>query len=305
MFFTKPQHLLHLILLLTLSVSVRAEAPLRVLSSITPLQLIAGEVLTNVGTAEVLLPAGASPHQYALRPSEVRNIQDADIVIWVGPSLERFLMKPLQQTPAQVITLLPEDPAAHSDEQHSEHGHEDDEHHHHGGIDPHIWLSPAHALEIAEQIVQQAIKLRPQAKAQLEKNLLSFALALAEQDQQLMARFSALSEAGFMTFHDAYGHFVKHYHLNQLGSFTVNPSRKPGARRLAELRQTLADSGARCVFSEPQFSAAIIQSVTKGMAVNVTELDPLGQAFSPAPGAYLAFLGTFGEKIAECLKNPQ
>ena len=69
--------LLGLLLCLTL---VGAHAEVRVLTSIKPLQLIAAAVQDGVGTPEVLLPPGASPHNFALRPSDVRRVQEVELL---------------------------------------------------------------------------------------------------------------------------------------------------------------------------------------------------------------------------------
>ncbi|MEA9979112.1 zinc ABC transporter substrate-binding protein, partial [Pseudomonas sp. RTS4] len=77
------------VIVVALSASVlmisSANADVRVLTSIKPLQLIAAAVQDGVGKPEVLLPPGASPHNYALRPSDVRRVGDVDLLYWIGP----------------------------------------------------------------------------------------------------------------------------------------------------------------------------------------------------------------------------
>ena len=60
-----------------------AQAEVRVLTSIKPLQLIAAAVQDGVGEPEALLPPGASPHHYALRPSDMRRVQEVDLLYWI------------------------------------------------------------------------------------------------------------------------------------------------------------------------------------------------------------------------------
>lgn len=62
------------------------QADVKVLTSIKPLQLIAAAVQDGVAIPEVLLPPGASPHNYALRPSDVRKVQSVDLLYWIGPA---------------------------------------------------------------------------------------------------------------------------------------------------------------------------------------------------------------------------
>ena len=72
-----------------------ARAEVSVLTSIKPLQLVAAAIQDGVGQPDVLLPPGASPHQYALRPSDVRRLREVQLFYWIGPDLENFLPKVL------------------------------------------------------------------------------------------------------------------------------------------------------------------------------------------------------------------
>ncbi|WP_178969471.1 zinc ABC transporter substrate-binding protein ZnuA [Neptunomonas phycophila] len=294
------------------------EKPPSVVASIIPVQLIASDLLDGIVEPKVLLPAGASPHQYSLKPSDARMLTNADVVIWIGPELERFLVKPLSQTSALTIKLLTEemihsgeedvDEHEHEHEHHHEEGHHEEEHydeegdgHDHGGVDPHIWLDPHHALAIADAIHAALVQHFPHLKALLDQNLDRFTASLIQQDRALMSAFAPLSDRGFLVFHDAYGRFIEHYNLMQLGSVTINPSRKPGAKHLGELRDTVESSQAVCVFSEPQFSSAVVASIVAGTGAKVSEVDPLGQNVVLGAGAYQRFLADFAQPFYTCL----
>ncbi|MEK6213069.1 MAG: zinc ABC transporter substrate-binding protein, partial [Vibrio fluvialis] len=70
-----------------------------ILTSIKPIQMITHELTAEVSEPDVLLSANASPHDYALRPSDVKRIHQASLVIWFGPDLEPFLEKVLSSHP--------------------------------------------------------------------------------------------------------------------------------------------------------------------------------------------------------------
>ena len=80
-------------LLFMLSMLSLPSYAITVLTSIKPIQMITTELMLGVGTPEVLVPNNASPHDYALRPSDVKRISHADLVIWYGHDLESFLEK--------------------------------------------------------------------------------------------------------------------------------------------------------------------------------------------------------------------
>lgn len=86
---------------------VQAE-PRSVVASILPVQSLVAGLVDGIHRVDVLLPVSASPHGYAMRPSEARLLQNADLVVWVGPDLETFLERPLSEPRAgrEVISLM-------------------------------------------------------------------------------------------------------------------------------------------------------------------------------------------------------
>ena len=124
-----------------------AETP-QVVADIAPVHSLVSMVMGDLGEADLILPPGASPHGYAMRPSSARALQDADLVFWVGEALTPWLERPLSTLPdhGHVVELmeLPEVihlefregadlHAAHGDAGHDDHGDEDhgDEDHGH------------------------------------------------------------------------------------------------------------------------------------------------------------------------------
>lgn len=77
------------------SVSARADVP-KVVATIVPIHSLAASVMQGVGTPELLLPGGASPHAYSMKPSDARKLRQANVIFWVGPNIESFLTKPIK-----------------------------------------------------------------------------------------------------------------------------------------------------------------------------------------------------------------
>ncbi len=133
------------LLALGISTSASASDGLKVVASIKPLHALVAAVMDGVGTPSLLLRNPASAHHFSLRPSEARLLQNADLVFWIGPSLETPLQKILDAVAPQAqsevmmqtkgLTLLAMGIAKHDD--HAAH----DEH----AMNPHIWLDPVNA----------------------------------------------------------------------------------------------------------------------------------------------------------------
>ncbi len=120
-----------------------AEVP-NVAVDIAPVHSLVARVMEGVGTPELIIPAGASPHEYSLRPSEAAALQDADLVFWMGEDLAPWLENAVDTLAddADVTELLHADGTmlldfrenalfeahAHGDDDHDDHDHDHEEH---------------------------------------------------------------------------------------------------------------------------------------------------------------------------------
>ncbi|SFQ40358.1 zinc transport system substrate-binding protein [Geopseudomonas sagittaria] len=316
-----------------------ALAEVRVLTSIKPLQLIAAAVQDGAGTPEVLLPPGASPHHYALRPSDIRRVREADLLYWIGPDLEVFLPRVLEgrEQPSLAVQGIPGlhlrhfgEAHRHADEQHAEehdehaheehaaeehagHGHDDhadadavEEHdaaHRPGSLDAHLWLLPANARVIAARMAADLAKADPANAARYQANLAAFEQRLAALDDRLRARLAPLKDKPFFVFHEAFDYFEEAYGLQHAGVFAVSAEVQPGARHVAAMREQLQAAGPSCVFSEPPLRPRLAQTLSAGLPVRLAELDALGFALQAEAGGYERLLEKLGDGLAGCLEK--
>jgi len=296
--------------LLASAVMVAGQATAAVVTSIRPLGFIASAIADGVTPTEVLLPDGASPHDFALRPSDIQRLRDAELVVWVGPDMEAFLTKSLTQVAANKQLSISELASVQpllmkGDDDDHEHEHEANESghdHHHGEYNMHLWLSPEVAKVTAIAIHDRLLELMPQKKDKLDANLRQFEDQLAQTDKNLVKMLTPVQGRGYFVFHDAYGYFEKHFGLSPLGHFTVNPEIQPGAQRLHQIRTQLVEQKAVCVFAEPQFRPAVINAVAKGTKVRSGTLDPLGTGIALGKDSYGNFLTALSNQYVSCLK---
>ena len=286
-----------------------------VVASLKPLGFIASAIADGVTDTEVLLPDGASEHDYSLRPSDVKRLQGADLVVWIGPEMEAFMEKSVKNIPnAKQVTIAQLNDVKPllmkgADDDDDDHGHNDagseksDEHHHHGDYNMHLWLSPEIARASAVAIHGKLVELMPQSRAKLDANLKDFEAQLASTETQVGNELAPLKGKGYFVFHDAYGYFEKQFGLTPLGHFTVNPEIQPGAQRLHEIRTQLVEQKATCVFAEPQFRPAVVEAVARGTSVRMGTLDPLGTNIKLGKTSYSAFLNQLANQYASCLKG--
>lgn len=285
-----------------------AQADVKVLTSIKPLQLIAAAVQDGVAIPEVLLPPGASPHNYALRPSDVRKVQSVDLVYWIGPDMEGFLPRVLngrslpsvavQDLPGLKLRRFAEDSLSHAEEA-DEHDHD----HRPGSLDAHLWLSPVNARVIAAKMAADLSAADPANAARYQSNLKAFDERLDALDIRLKKRLAAVEGKPYFVFHEAFDYFEDAYGLKHTGVFSVAAEVQPGAQHVAAMRARLQEVGKTCVFSEPPLRPRLAETLVAGLPVKLAELDALG-GYTPATAqGYEQVLEKLGNDLAGCLES--
>lgn len=179
-----------------------------VVASLKPIGFIASAIADGVTETEVLLPDGASEHDYSLRPSDVKRLQNADLVVWVGPEMEAFMQKPVSKLPeAKQVTIAQLEnvkpllmKSIHGDDDDHDHAEKSDEDHHHGDFNMHLWLSPEIARATAVAIHGKLVELMPQSRAKLDANLKDFEAQLASTEKQVGNELAPLKGKGYSFF---------------------------------------------------------------------------------------------------------
>ncbi|MBV4486177.1 zinc ABC transporter substrate-binding protein [Pseudomonas sp. SWRI153] len=285
-----------------------AQAEVRVLTSIKPLQLIAAAVQDGVAVPEVLLPPGASPHNYALRPSDVRKVQSVDLLYWIGPDMEGFLPRVLngRKLPSVAVQDLPGLKLRHFAEDNHSHAEEADDHDHDhrpGSLDAHLWLSPVNARVIANKMAADLSAADPANAARYQSNAKAFDERLDALDQRLKKRLTSVEGKPYFVFHEAFDYFEDAYGLKHAGVFAVAAEVQPGAQHVAAMRKRLQEVGKTCVFSEPPLRPRLAETLVAGLPVKLAELDALG-GYTPATAqGYEQVLEKLGNDLAGCLES--
>lgn len=291
---------------LLLSTPGWATAEPRVVATIPPIHSLVAAVMADIGQPHLLVKGGASPHTYALRPSDAEALSHADVIFWVGDGLENFLVKSLAAlgggadvvalSKASGLRLL----ASREGGVWEEDEHEQDPHH--GATDPHVWLDPANAQAMVGAIVT-ALSRRdtPHAPA-YAANGARVIDRLAGLKSEVGAILAPIAKRPFMVFHDAYQYFETAFGLNAVGAISVAPDRLPGAGRLGELRDRLRSADVRCIFREPQFTPKLAESLAQGTGARVGVLDPLGAGLAAGPELYFRLIRGDAEALKGCLE---
>lgn len=305
------------------SAGAAAATEITVVASIKPVHSLTAAVMQGAGAPHLIVKGGASPHSHALKPSDAAALQKADVVVWVGEGLETFLASSLDALARNArLVELSQAPGltrlgfraggawdGHQDEQEKAHGEEEargeEEAHGHGHgedeIDQHLWLDPDNARAMVEAIAAALIEADPQNADLYADNAKRVSRDLAQLSADIARELAPVKDVPFVVFHDAFQYFDARFELANVGSVTVNPEQKPGAARLREIRQKIAELGARCVFAEPQFEPRLVDVVIEGTAARRATLDPIGADLADGPMLYFEMMRANARALRDCL----
>src|SRR5690606_26245641 len=300
-------------MMLGAALSATAVAAPTVVTTVAPVHSITAMVMRGVAEPMLLVDPGASPHDYALRPSGAEALDRADLVVWIGPQLEGFMSRPIAALASDATLLtLAEVPGVHlhgardeedwshgqeSEQSHGSHGHHD----HEDGIDPHLWLDPANGKLWAAAIADALAAADPANAAVYRANAADAQRRIEAAEAEIRTVIAPVREKPYVVFHDAYRYFEERFGTNAVGSVSLGDARKPGAAHIRRLRDKMRDEGVVCIFTEPQFEPRLVSTLTEDTAIRVGILDPLGASLSPGSELYTTLLLDLARSLRDCL----
>lgn len=129
----------------------------------------------------------------------------------------------------------------------------------------------------------------------------ALAQRIAELEDEIAAQLDGLADTPWFVFHDAYHYFEARFGIEATGSFTVNPEIAPGAGRLNDIRGVVESAQAVCLFAEPQFSPAVVETIAAGTGASIGTLDPLGADIADGPDLYFEVMRGLARSLETCL----
>lgn len=218
-------------------------------------------------------------HDYTLQVDQMRMIEQAEAVVISGAGLEDFLDDALQM---QTIIDASENAHIHEGSHSHEHPHEDHDHSHEN--DPHIWLSPANAKVMAENICAGLSGLYPAHQQLFRKNLTALHEMLDELQEYGKTQLSELETRELITFHDGFAYFAESFDLTILEAIEEESGSEASAAEIIHLVELVNEHNLPAVFTEKSGSdacAGIIQSET-GAAIQVLDMAMAGDSYFDA-----------------------
>lgn len=283
-----------------------------------PIHSLVAMVMGATGTPRLLVDGNASPHTYAMKPSDAKAVHEAHVFFRVSEGLEPFTRKLTKALPAEVRVITLEDAPgirlldrrrggpfeAHADGASAKghaHGDHDDDHDGLAGRDPHIWLDPGNASAMVDHIAATLSAVHPGGAAAYRANADAAKTRISTLSAELERELAPIKGRPFIIFHDATQYFERRFGLAAAGSITVSPEVQPSAKRLRAVRAKISKVAASCVFAEPQFKSKIVETVVEGTTAKTGTLDPEGGLLKPGPDLYPELMRGLAASMKDCL----
>jgi len=303
----RPQFIFILLILFFFSLPAAsfAEGRLNILTSFLPVYIFTKNVTAGVDGVDVgcLLSGDAGPHDYQMRPGDMRKVEAADIIIMNGLGVEGFLEDALENLKLKHLPLesaagLPliktsDEKGTHTEDKHG--------HNHGGNYNPHTWVSPKMAAMQVRAIAKYLSEADPDRAALYRRNGELYASRLEQLHLEMSKVVGELDNKKVVTFHDAFDYLARDIGLEI--SAVIQPAMEQlSAGDLVRLTAKVKANGISVIFAEPQFSKRTAELIAREAAIEISILDPVATG-EMHPGYYEKVMRANLQRLKSALKE--
>ncbi|SEA17083.1 zinc transport system substrate-binding protein [Thalassobacillus cyri] len=281
------------------SSSKKENQPLTIYTTVYPLMDFTEKIGGEHVEADTILPPGADSHTFEPDTKQMIDVAEADGFLYSSKEFESYAGKISAAVEAEDVKILEaaeginleshvhqQDEGAHEDEKdHKEDGHDDEEEghdstdsHEHGDHDPHVWLDPVRSIQLAENITDFLIDLKPQEKETFEANFENLKKELQALDTAFHEELETLPQNKIIVSHAAYGYWEQAYGLEQIAVSGLSPTEEPSQKQLEQIIETAEANDLKYVLFEQNVTpkiAEVVQKEINGEALRLHNLSVL------------------------------
>jgi len=233
-----------------------AAGPPHVLVTISTFVSFAKAVAGSRATVDSLVPVGASPEDYQPTPGDIEKVHGADLLVENGLGLESWLARTLDNAKnARLITVVASDGLP------SRNG------------NPHLWMDPELARGYVRAIRDGMIRLDPAGRSTYETNAAAYDRRLVTLERQIATRIGTIPPASraMIVFHNAWLYYDARFGLRTIGVLELSPGQEPNPKYISDLIATARAQHVRAVFSEPEYSPKLVQTLAESAHIATVE----------------------------------
>jgi zinc transport system substrate-binding protein len=240
------------------------------ITTIHPFYEIMKNIVGDRGLVKEILPAGASPHTYELKASDVKNVEYKTTLIMGSPKLDTWAYKFHYQNRIELLSLIPEENLLYLDAKFGKNKGK------RMGTDPHFWTDPLTVKILLPKLNEKLCQIDKEGCDIYNKNHQLFSNQLDSLYQKIKEKLSGIENKSVLLAHSFFQYYLKRFHIDLVGIIEIVEGTEPTPRELKEIIETVKERKVRAIFTQIQHSDRAARIVAESTGIKLYELDPLG-----------------------------
>ncbi len=266
-----------------------------IVASINPIYQIILSITKDRQNSHLIISHQLSEHNYQLKPSDIKNIKNADLVFYISDDLESFIPKMIlmsgrkkpqfwQLIKIPGLKILPQKNDTNKN-------------------DIHIWLNPDNAIKIAEFITLKISEIDPSNAKKYQLNLEKFILEIKNTNNKIKTQIAAIKNHNFMVYHDGYRYFEDYFDIKEVKAITAYEDQELTIKDLKQINQLIKEKNVKCIFGEPGEEKNTGLNLANNTNIKFMILDLIGnqENYGLNKNGYDYILSNIADNMHNCL----
>lgn len=244
---------------------VHDEGQIKIYTTVYPLKDFTEKIGSPYVTVKSIYPPNVDEHTFEPSQKDMLKIVEADLFFHIGFGLEGFVNKTKEIMEDEGVKVIAIGEEINLETNHMdldknlyEHDHAN---HEHGLIDPHIWIDPIYAKQMAEQITIHLSEILPEHKDHFQKNMAELENQFADLHEQFITVIGQAKHDTIIVSHAAFNYWEKRYGIKQLSIAGLSTAQEPSQKQLQNLIDTVKAENIKYILVEQNVSNRLVDVV--------------------------------------------
>ena len=287
--------------------STESNNKLTIVTSFYPMYISTLNIVKDIPNVEVLNMTTSQTgclHDYSLSTKDLKTLSNADILIINGAGMESFLDDVIDEYSDLKIIEASKGIDLIEDTEHDDHTEDHDHEDHDHDVNPHVWVSISKNIEEVSNIAEELSSLDPNHANEYQDNANEYIAKLENLKTEMHSTLDNIAHKDIITFHEAFPYFAEEFGLNIVGVIEIEPDSEPSAKEVENIISIINDKNIKALFTEPQYSSKIADTIAKETGASIYTLDPIvtGDSNEKAYNDYIIKMQENLNTLKEALK---
>lgn len=248
-------------------------AQLSVYTTVFPLQYFTERIGGKYVDVHTIYPPGSDEHTFEPSQKDMMKLADSDLFFYIGLGLEGFVEKAKNTLKNEHVTMVPTAEALQLPK--DNHYDDEDEDHHHGDINPHVWLDPVYAKNIAAIIRDQLAEKMPQHQELFSENYQTLEDELDDLNSSFETTIGKAKKKQIIVTHAAFGYWESRYGIEQISISGLSTTNEPTQKELEKIISIANQKGLHYILFEENVQSKLGKIVQKELGAKALQVHNL------------------------------